>query len=144
MHPHLRLSKSTDDPTTRTVLREPSRSVAGEIKEEAVGNTVDSIGRFSGRDVSRPTELRLSADGQLLAPTGGDEADEDWASVVAYASQLGGLIGELMGLEGFRGLDCHFKDKRWLIAQADSGELRAVRVRNQAEADTYRARWGLL
>lgn len=81
-------------------------------------------------------DLQLDAAGNVLTLRNGDE---DWAASVAYAARLGEIVGEILGLEGFAGLDCHFKNHRWLLARKPDGRVLASKVRNPADAERVRA-----
>jgi hypothetical protein len=70
----------------------------------------------------------LSPDGTVLNARGGADA-EDFAAAAAYATQLSQLVGDDLGLEGFRELDCEFKKGRCLIYYDENGNTVGVRPR---------------
>jgi hypothetical protein len=69
----------------------------------------------------------LSPDGNVLSARGTD-ADE-FAAVAAYATQLAQLVGDGLGLDGFRELGCEFKKGRCLIYFDENGNTVGVRPR---------------
>ena len=69
----------------------------------------------------------LSPEGTVLSTKGSDT--EEFAAVTAYATQLAQLVGEDLGLEGFRELGCEFKKGRCLIYFDENGNTVGVRPR---------------
>ena len=86
-------------------------------------------------------DLHIKPDGTIVSAT---IPDEDWAAAVAYATQMGEIVGQFLGMEGFRGLDCQFKNRRWIVGLTEDGDIKAVRAENNLEADAARAKLGLL
>ena len=72
-----------------------------------------------------------------------ETVDDDLADAVAYAGRLAGLIGELLGLDGFRALECASKDERVVIYVEEEGGLVAGRVPAIADVSLLRERLGL-
>lgn len=78
----------------------------------------------------------VSPDGNVITAKGADA--EEFAQVSAYATQLATLVGEGLGLEGFRELECDFKRGRCLIYLDSSGNT--VGVRPKAEMPMAKVR----
>jgi hypothetical protein len=86
------------------------------------------------------TAVRLGASGEVLASRG--EAEE-FANIVAYTSRLAEILGDFMGLEGFRGLECTFKKGRCLLLKEGDGGILAVKPSPQADVSLIKDRIGL-
>jgi hypothetical protein len=84
--------------------------------------------------------VRLGANGEVLA-TRGDA--EEFANIVAYTSRLAEILGDFMGLEGFRGLECTFKKGRCLLLKETDGNILAVKPSPQADVSLIKDRIGL-
>ena len=82
--------------------------------------------------------MRVGADGTIL-----ESVDCELADAVAYAGRLSELIGELLGLDGFRALECASKEERVMIYADDSGGLVGGRVPIDADMGALRNRLGL-
>lgn len=67
----------------------------------------------------------VSPEGSVITAKGTDA--EEFAQVSAYATQLAQLVGEGLGLEGFREIECDFKRGRCLIYLDSSGNTVGVR-----------------
>lgn len=78
----------------------------------------------------------VSPDGNVITAKGADA--EEFAQVSAYATQLAALVGEGLGLDGFRELECDFKRGRCLIYLDSSGNT--VGVRPKAEMPMAKVR----
>jgi hypothetical protein len=89
-------------------------------------------------DDELPVAVRVGADGTIL-----EAADGELADAVAYAGRLSSLIGELLGLEGFRALECTSKDERLVIYTDASGGLVGGRIPIGADVGPLRNRLGL-
>jgi hypothetical protein len=85
--------------------------------------------------------VRLNANGDLLASRG--DAAEEFANIVAYASRLAAILGDFMGLEGFKGLECTFKKGRCLLLKETDGNILAVKPSPQADVSLIKDRIGL-
>ena len=68
---------------------------------------------------------------------------QDLADAVAYAGRLASLIGELLGLDGFRALECTSKDERVIIYSTEDGGLVAGRAPIAIDVVALRERLGL-
>jgi hypothetical protein len=88
--------------------------------------------------IELPIAARVAASGAVV-----ETEDEDLADAVAYAGRLAALIGELLGLEGFRALECASKDERVVIYVEEEGGLVAGRVPAIADVSLLRERLGL-
>jgi len=105
----------------------------------SIGLSFDTNRRDSGTNIIElPIAARVAASGAVI-----ETADEDLADAVAYAGRLAGLIGELLGLEGFRALECASKDERVVIYVEEEGGLVAGRVPAAADVSLLRERLGL-
>jgi len=96
---------------------------------------------MDGRDaavIELPIAARVAASGAVI-----ETVDEDLADAVAYAGRLAGLIGEMLGLDGFRALECASKDERVVIYVDEHSGLVAGRVPAIADVSLLRERLGL-
>ena len=96
---------------------------------------------MDGRDaavIELPIAARVAASGAVI-----ETVDEDLADAVAYAGRLAALIGELLGLDGFRALECASKDERIVIYVDEHSGLVAGRVPAIADVTLLRERLGL-
>ncbi|HEX2658021.1 MAG TPA: DUF4388 domain-containing protein [Polyangia bacterium] len=89
-------------------------------------------------DDDLPVAVRVGADGTIL-----EAVDDQLADAVAYAARLASLIGELLGLEGFRALECTSKDERVVIYTDAGGDLVGGRAPIGADVGPLRSRLGL-
>lgn len=71
--------------------------------------------------------VMLSPDGTVLSAKGSDA--EEFGAMAAYATQLAQLVGDDLGLEGFRELDCEFRRGRCVIYFDEGGNTVGVRPR---------------
>jgi len=78
-----------------------------------------------GRTDAFKMMVKLAPDGSVLTAKGADS--EDFAAVAAYASQLAELVGESLGIDGFREMDCEFRKGRCVIHVDDEGNTLGVR-----------------
>jgi hypothetical protein len=94
--------------------------------------------------------IRVAGDGVVVTNKGGSE---DLAGVVAYTHRLVELVGDLLGLEGFRALECVFRmpdgtsggkgaDRCLLFTEAN-GDTVLVRPRAEGDLQALRERLGL-
>ena len=72
--------------------------------------------------------MALAPNGRVL--TGGSVAGLPEAA--CYAAQMADLIGEFLGLEGFRTLEASFGNEHLLVARGRDGGLVAQRARVSA------------
>jgi len=84
--------------------------------------------------------VRLDPAGNLISAKG--EAEE-LAPVAAYAARLAELIGNMLGMEGFRSLECGFAKDRVFLHRERSGNLVALKVPADAEVAALRERFGV-
>lgn len=78
----------------------------------------------------------LSPDGNVLDAKGTDA--EEFAAVAAYATQVARLVGESLGLEGFRELDCEFRKGRCLVYLDRNGNTVGVRPKPEVPMNRIR------
>ena len=79
--------------------------------------------RATSEEIVFPVDVRIASDGTIL-----ETADDDLADAVAYAGRLSSLIGELLGLDGFRALECASKEERLIMYTDRDGGLVAGRL----------------
>jgi len=97
------------------------------------GADVDSPGGASRAEATQTMNpdieaiVRLSTDGSLVE-AGGDTA-EDLQAVACYVSQLGTLIGESLGMDGFHSIETESKESRLLIHMTPNGMIEGVRAK---------------
>jgi hypothetical protein len=85
--------------------------------------------------------VRLGPSGDVLASRG---PTEEFADIVAYTARLVDILGELLGLEGFRGLECTFKHGRCLLLREADGSILGVKpVSPQVDLSLLRERMGI-
>jgi hypothetical protein len=84
--------------------------------------------------------VRLGPGGEVLASRG--EAEE-FANIIAYTARLAEILGDFMGLEGFRGLECTFKKGRCLLLKETEGNILAVKPSATADVSLIKDRIGL-
>jgi hypothetical protein len=94
--------------------------------------------RGTGEEIVLPIAVRVGADGAIL-----ESGDDDLADAIAYAGRLASLIGELLGLDAFRALECTSKEERVIIYSAEDGGLVAGRVPIATDVIALRERLGL-
>jgi hypothetical protein len=163
--PLLKVARQRDQATQSNLVAFPGREHASGSMPAALTQAESSLSIVDDKDweseVTRPggpsiglgfdtnrldgtavIELPIAA---RVAPNGAiiDTADEDLADAVAYAGRLAGLIGEMLGLDGFRALECASKDERIVIYVEEQGGLVAGRVPAIADVSLLRERLGL-
>ena len=85
--------------------------------------------------------VRLSPDGQVRATRGDAEA---LVAMAAYAARLGEVVGELLGADGFRALECTYKRGGGCFVFRDArGDLMAVEPAEGVDLSAIRRRLGL-
>ncbi len=85
--------------------------------------------------------VRLAPGGEVLEAKG---ATEEIADVVAYVTRLAALVGELLGLDRLRALECATKDeRRFFLYVDDAGVVVALRPARDADLALLRGRIGL-
>jgi len=89
-------------------------------------------------ELSLPVSAHLAPDGTVLEAT-----DHDFADAVAYIGRLSSLVGELLGLDEFRALECASKEERIFVYTDEDGGLVAGRLPASVEASPFRERLGL-
>jgi hypothetical protein len=105
----------------------------------SIGLGFDANRRDSGAAViDLPIAARVAANGTVI-----EAVDEDLADAVAYAGRLAGLIGELLGLDGFQALECASKEERVVVYVEEEGGLVAGRISAAADISLLRERLGL-
>ena len=61
----------------------------------------------------------------------------------AYAVQMAELMGDFLGLEGFRSLEARYAEAQLLVARAPDGSIAARRARPAGALDHLKAEVGL-
>jgi len=89
-------------------------------------------------ELAFPISAHLAPDGTVLEAT-----DHDFADAVAYIGRLSSLVGELLGLDQFRALECASKEERIFVYTDEDGGLVAGRLPASVEASPFRDRLGL-
>jgi hypothetical protein len=101
--------------------------------------SVEPVGRVeTEEELALPVAAHVAPDGTVLEAT-----DNDFADAVAYIGRLSSLIGELLGLDEFRALECASKEERVFVYTDQDGGLVAGRLPASAEASPFRDRLGL-
>ncbi|HTQ02890.1 MAG TPA: DUF4388 domain-containing protein [Polyangiaceae bacterium] len=83
--------------------------------------------------------VRLEADGRLLASRGDAE---ELAAITAYTMRLALLIGERLGMEELRAVECVTAEHRRLFYAERNGNLIGIEAPNDADLSTLRERLG--
>ena len=147
----LRAAQSKDDQARAKVLSLPSKD---RVDREGTAITVESQMTMkappgdttNGSNAHWNVEdfevaVRLGPNGDVLASRG---PTEEFADIVAYTSRLADILGELLGLEGFRGLECTFKQGRCLLLrEADGSVLGMKPLSPQTDLSLIRERIGI-
>jgi hypothetical protein len=90
--------------------------------------------------------VRMNGDGKVAASHGSTQA---LAGVVAYAARLAQLVGEQLGLEGLRAMECAFEKGQYFVVLEEGGGVVVLEPRASAEqqqqllADSLRELLGL-
>ena len=84
--------------------------------------------------------VRIDAAGQVLSSVGDDG---EFGGMVAYASRLAGLIGEALGLDGFKALDVGLESSRCVLYVEEKGSVVGVRAKNDVDLGSVVRRAGL-
>ncbi len=84
--------------------------------------------------------LRLDPGGGIMENQG---ATQDFADIVAYACRLTELVGNQLGVERFRAMECIFKSGRCFVVLERNGEVIALRPRPTTEVSAIRELLGI-
>jgi hypothetical protein len=84
--------------------------------------------------------LRLDPGGGIMENQG---ATQDFADIVAYACRLTELVGNQLGVERFRAMECIFKSGRCFVVLERNGEVIALRPRPSTEVSVLRELLGI-
>ncbi|MEO6602766.1 MAG: DUF4388 domain-containing protein [Polyangiaceae bacterium] len=84
--------------------------------------------------------VRLDPAGNVVNAKG---ESEELAPVAAYTARVAELIGNMLGMEGFRSLECGFRKDRVFLHRERSGNLVALKVPAEAEVGALRERFGI-
>jgi hypothetical protein len=147
----LRAAQTNDEEGRNKIVALPSKERGPDHDEPAVttesqmstkapqgsGNNASS-GSWHAEDFE--VAVRLGANGEVLASRGDAE---EFANIIAYTSRLADILGDLLGLEGFRGLECNFKKGRCLLLKESDGNILAVKPLPQADVSLIKDRIGL-
>jgi hypothetical protein len=147
----LRAAQSKDEEGRSNIVALPSKERApdpGEGTAAAESQMSTKVPHGSERNAGSGSwhaedfevAVRLGANGEILAIRGDAE---EFADIVAYTSRLADILGDLMGLEGFRGLECSFKKGRCLLLKESDGNILAVKPSPQADVSLIKDRIGL-
>jgi hypothetical protein len=84
--------------------------------------------------------LHLDAGGGISQNQG---SSQDFADIIAYACRLTELIGNHLGVERFRAMECVFKSGRCFLVLERNGDVIALRPRASADVSGIRELLGL-
>jgi hypothetical protein len=84
--------------------------------------------------------VRLAPNGDVLDSRG---TVENFADMAAYAARIAEILGDLLGLEGFRGLEAASRKGRCLILMEQEGTVLAVKPSPRADVSLIKERIGL-
>ena len=119
---------STIESETRTPVRTLSQKAQFQLSER------------EGEMPSIIRAVRLDADGEVIQ-SDGDVSE--FADAAAYAVRLAQLIGEGLGLEGFRGFECTAQSKSMITYLDDDGSVVAIEASARADLSAHRKKAGL-
>jgi len=85
---------------------------------------------------------RLDARGQVVVARG-DGDQEEFAELSAYAARMTQVVGEALGMTGFRALEWTLPDRNGLAYLEENGGLAALEALPQADLNALRRRVGL-
>jgi len=102
------------------------------------GGGAPPSGPPSGRGIERA--VRLETDGKVVSTRG--DADE-LAAVTAYATRLGALIGDTLGMEGLRAVESITGGTRSLFYVEKNGNLIGLEAAAEVDLGTLREKLGL-
>jgi len=122
--------------TESSTSRERAREEDWE-DEETRPSTTDGRPRRATATTG-PVAVRIAGGGQVI-----QAASEELADAVAYAARLGGLIGELLGLEELRAVEYASRAERLVMFTDEEGDLVALRLPATADMTVLRDRLGL-
>ena len=109
-----------------------------EVTKPMGTDVTESFARDSAAPETFPASVRIAASGAIVEAT-----DDELGDAVAYVSRLAGLVGELLGLEGLRAMECASKQERLVALVGDDGETRAARLPASTDLAAFRERGGL-
>jgi hypothetical protein len=126
---------------TNGTIEDDTGAEGSKAKEQALEDANAQAGSSPWRPA--PGEL---AEVARIDPSGAviHAADEATGDAVAYAARLASLVGELLGLESLRAMECASRTERMIVyTAADSGALVACRGALAEDASALRAKVGL-
>ncbi|MDX2053707.1 MAG: DUF4388 domain-containing protein [Polyangiaceae bacterium] len=85
---------------------------------------------------------RLNARGEVVVARG-EEDPEGFAEASAYAARMAHVIGDLLGMDGFRGLEWTLPDRAGILYLEENGGMAALEALPQADLTGLRRRVGL-
>jgi len=117
----------------------PVSSISVATADGPVERTVAPTNDQQGMNKVFDSMVRLSCAGEVVESYG--PVAEELEALAAYSCQLGILIGESLGLEGFIGIDSESKQWRVVVHQTENGMIEAARA--AATVTAARMREGL-
>lgn len=123
--------------TQGTPMQKPPLPLSQPPPKPVSSSAPQSGQTLGGQGIERA--VRLEADGKVLS-TRGDA--EDLAAVTAYAMRLARLIGEGLGMEDLRAIECVTGARRRLFYQEKNGNLIGLEASADAELGPLRERLG--
>jgi hypothetical protein len=147
----LRAAQSKDEEGKNNIVALPSKertsdpegsaaTMESPMGTKAPQGNASNAGSGSWHSEDFEVAVRLGANGEVLASRGDAE---EFANIAAYTTRLADILGDLMGLEGFRGMECSFKKNRCLILRETDGNILAVKASPQADVSLIKDRIGL-
>jgi len=111
-----------------------SEFLSSDEPEKAVG---------SGRALSKVIRaVRLDTQGNVVVARG-EGNQEDFAELSAYAVRMAQVVGEGLGMGGFRALEWTLPSRNGLLYVESNGSVASLEASPQAELNTLRRRIGL-
>jgi hypothetical protein len=114
------------------------------VQLECLANSTLAVRVVSGDDVGYPQgvtrAVRIDADGKVLSSRG---EGEELAAVTAYAMQLALLIGERLGMEELRAVECTTSARRRLFYVERNGNHIGIEAPADADLNALRERLGV-
>ncbi|HKQ67737.1 MAG TPA: DUF4388 domain-containing protein [Polyangiaceae bacterium] len=82
------------------------------------------------RDQDFEVAVRLDENGDVIDSRG---FAEDFAGVAAYSLRLVHILGDLLGMEEFQGIDCTFKKGRCIVVRDPDGSILAFKPKPEMD-----------
>jgi hypothetical protein len=140
----IRAAQMRDEREAQSVL--PLRSdgrtklAAGQAESMEFQTTPINVAGHVLRSEDFDLVLHLDPGGEITQNQG---ASQDFADIIAYASRLAELIGNHLGVERFRAMECIFKAGRCFVVLERDGDVIALKPRPSSDPSVLRELLGI-